>query len=342
MIRQMNLQKFAEDGEAGAAAQKDAGKAKSASPFEKLIGVLKAQDAGDSLPADTAGAKKGADAADKSGADDSKAKDDDTKKADTIKDDSEGDTQADAEFDEIVYNKETVKIPKSERKTYLQKGYNYDKVKQAADKAKEDSAALAAVLQRAAKAAGYKDAAEYVKELDRIEREKLAEDIASAEGDPDKLEAVIENHPVVKQTKAEKEKLAREKALATVKETLRQDRFFKDLEEKFDEITAAHPTVPPELLYKTLRSDYLTTEKLDELIGKEKQEAAKEKEAAVKAAIADIQDRSKRGTPKGGDAEGDEPNEAVKPNKLTSDIAKAFGLSPTKVARRSLEMKKSG
>lgn len=35
------------------------------------------------------------------------------------------------EFDEIVYNKETVKIPVSERQTYLQKGYNYDKVHEA-------------------------------------------------------------------------------------------------------------------------------------------------------------------------------------------------------------------
>lgn len=32
------------------------------------------------------------------------------------------------EFDEIDYNKEVVKIPVSERKAYLQKGYNYDKV----------------------------------------------------------------------------------------------------------------------------------------------------------------------------------------------------------------------
>lgn len=36
--------------------------------------------------------------------------------------------EGEEEFDEITYNQQTVKIPKSERQTLLQKGYNYDKV----------------------------------------------------------------------------------------------------------------------------------------------------------------------------------------------------------------------
>ena len=36
--------------------------------------------------------------------------------------------QQEEEYDEIVYNKETIRIPKSERQALLQKGYNYEKV----------------------------------------------------------------------------------------------------------------------------------------------------------------------------------------------------------------------
>jgi hypothetical protein len=53
------------------------------------------------------------------------------------------------EFDEITYNKEKVKIPVTERQTYLQKGYNYDKVKADADNAK-------ATLKKIAELEGFK------------------------------------------------------------------------------------------------------------------------------------------------------------------------------------------
>ena len=44
------------------------------------------------------------------------------------------------EFDEILYNHEQVKIPVSERQTYLQKGYHFDKVKAEADQLKSELA----------------------------------------------------------------------------------------------------------------------------------------------------------------------------------------------------------
>jgi hypothetical protein len=43
--------------------------------------------------------------------------------------------EAEEEFDEIVFNRQKVKVPKSERQTLLQKGYHYDQVRAERDKA---------------------------------------------------------------------------------------------------------------------------------------------------------------------------------------------------------------
>lgn len=224
------------------------------------------------------------------------------------------------EFDEILYNKQKVKIPVTERQTYLQKGYNYDKVKAEADTAK-------ATLKKIAQAEGFDTVEKYLADLDNREKAKLAEKIEEAVGDPDKINEIVENHPLVKQTKEEKRKLEFEK----VKSEIAKDRFFKDLEEQFNGLVDANPGTDPKLIYKIIRSDYLTEDKLAEI-------TAKEREAAEKKAIADAHDKEKRSTPTGGDT-GDGKN-VVQPTDFTKKLSEIFGVSPQKVAQRIYEKTK--
>lgn len=240
-------------------------------------------------------------------------------------DDKESDTKVlvgngEPEYDEIVYNKEKVKIPVTERQTYLQKGYNYDKVKTAADNAN-------AALLKAAKIEGFNTIEEYLAELDKREKVLLAEKIEEAEGDPDKIEEIVNNHPIVVKTKEERRILEFEK----IKSKLSKDRFFKELEPQFDELMSVNPTASPELVYKVIRSDYLTPEKLKELI-------SKEKESVEKRVIADVHDKERRTAPTGGDT--NDGVEVIQPSDFTKKLAGIFGVSASKVARRSHELSK--
>lgn len=74
------------------------------------------------------------------------------------------------EYDIIKYNKEEVKIPVSERQSYLQKGYNYDKVNQKATEYEQH-------LQAVAEITGYSSideliqASQQAKEQQRVQQE---------------------------------------------------------------------------------------------------------------------------------------------------------------------------
>lgn len=233
------------------------------------------------------------------------------------------------EFDEIVYNKEKVKIPVTERQTYLQKGYHYDKVKADADSAK-------AILQRIAESEGFKTLNDYLAELDKREKAKVAEQITEADGDPTKIEEIInksiENNPIVKQTKEEKRQLEFEKKIATAKKEFSKDPFFKEWEPQLDELMAQNPDAPPDLVCKIIRNDYLTPEKLKELMNKEK-------ETAEKKVLAEVHDKERRSEKKGGDT-ADDSEEQTRPTSTMSEIAKAFGVSANKVAQRIVKNKK--
>jgi len=251
-------------------------------------------------------------------------KPDEVKAPNTMGDKTE---KAEPEFYEIPYMKDKdgtqmkVKIPVTERDTYLQKGYNYDKVKTDADIAK-------AALLRAAKLEGFDKTEDYLAELDKREKAKMAEKIEEAAGDPDKIDEIInkriENHPKVVETQ-EKD---RKNMFKEITDELKNDRFYKELEPQFNGMVGQNPTVDPKLLYKLVRSDYLTPEKINELI-------AKEKESTEKKVIADQHDKERRAAPKGGDA-GD-GNEVVQPTEFAKKISNIFGVSPQKVAQRSHE-----
>ncbi|WP_394137435.1 hypothetical protein [Cytobacillus oceanisediminis] len=83
------------------------------------------------------------------------------------------DTIQDEEFDIIKYNKEEVKIPVSERQTYLQKGYHFDTVKQRAEEYEQQ----AKYLEKVAQFSGYGNTDEFIKALEQAqEQEKIQQE----------------------------------------------------------------------------------------------------------------------------------------------------------------------
>jgi hypothetical protein len=229
------------------------------------------------------------------------------------------------EYDEIVYNKETVKLPVSERKTYLQKGYNYDKVKAAADEAKAKIEESNAKLAKLAKAYGYDKVEDFELDAEMQFKSSFAEKLEEAIGDPDKIDEIVRNHPEVVKTKEEKRKLEYERIKAEYRNT---DPYFKELEAEFDRVMDLNPTARPDYIYKIMRSDFLTPQKINELI-------TKEKESVEKKVLADIHDKERRATPQGGDSEGNE--ELVQANDFTRKISSIFGVPSSKVARKAHE-----
>lgn len=72
------------------------------------------------------------------------------------------------EYDTIKYNHEEVKIPVSERTTYLQKGYHFDEVNTKYEEAKTQNA----YLERQAKISGYDNVTDYMTALDDYEHQQ--------------------------------------------------------------------------------------------------------------------------------------------------------------------------
>lgn len=121
----------------------------------------------------------------------------------------------------VKFNKEDREIDESEVDELLQKGL-------ALDKERERRAEYEKNLDRVAKLQGYKDHAELIANLDKIEQEEqqkqedqfknlkqeMIEEYQDAGGDPSKLESWLENHPLLKQAQSaitEKQKVEEER-----------------------------------------------------------------------------------------------------------------------------------
>lgn len=133
------------------------------------------------------------------------------------------------EFDVIKYNKQEVKIPVSERQSYLQKGYHYDSVRAERDRAIAISKAL-----------GFKS----LEEMEQATREKIKQETGQ-----DPFELNINNHPVVR---------------AAEKKALESKPYFKELEADIDEFIADNDGWSYEQAYV-----YFRGLKYDELLKKE-------------------------------------------------------------------------
>jgi hypothetical protein len=88
------------------------------------------------------------------------------------------DTTPQEEYDIIRYNKEEVKIPASERQTYLQKGYNYDKVQ----KQLEETRQQAQYIERIAKRQGFDNPQDFITAFEEMEQQRRLEEEAQRIG----------------------------------------------------------------------------------------------------------------------------------------------------------------
>jgi hypothetical protein len=256
--------------------------------------------------------------------------DDDTEdlEEDEVEDDAEDDSEEDEtgddlddekdtaddeeEFDEIVYNKERVKIPVKDRQTYLQKGYNYDKVKGKAD-------AYEAKLLKLQEATG--------KDIDDVI------DIVNEKQINDAIDDLLEENPnltedqakklVLKNKQADDEKrraqrIIQETQAVKDKEELKNKRFFKELESEIDSLVKTTPGLTVKTAY-----NYLLGERFEELL-------AKEKETTKKRTVADMADRAMRQV----ETKKDGKDSAPTVSKFQARLAREMGVPVSEVAKR--------
>jgi len=235
--------------------------------------------------------------------------DDDLQELETEEEDNQNttDDNAEEEFEEIIYNGEKIKIPVKDKITYLQKGYNYDKIKHKAEQAQT-------ALERAARVSGFDKVEDYLAEVERVERENEAQRYQEAANDPEKLKQLIEENPAIKEAK----RIQFENQIAKQKEAFKEKRFFKQLEPEIDNLLRTIPNVDVRTVY-----NYLVGEKLDELLEKEKQNVKK-------STIADIADKSKRSA---GNVSSDGGVDDVDISNIDIDMARAFGNDPKEIAK---------
>lgn len=82
------------------------------------------------------------------------------------------DEPTEEEFDLIKYNKEEIKIPVSERQTYLQKGYNYDKVQQQLQEQSQAAKTAQERLDKVARFSGYEDHEAFMEAISQAEEQQ--------------------------------------------------------------------------------------------------------------------------------------------------------------------------
>lgn len=154
-------------------------------------------------------------------------------------------------------------------------------------------------------------------ELEQAERQREAEaerKAYQAKGiDPDAINELISNHPVVKQAQ---ELTARSK-ITTEKSAIADKPFFKELEPEIDKILQVNPSLPVSAVY-----NYVRGEKLDEMIHKSSSDA-------TKRTIADIFDKKKRGLTDAGDSS----DGAVDLTPEGKRMTEAFGNDPKEIAK---------
>lgn len=226
----------------------------------------------------------------------------------------------DEELDlDLVFLGKPTKLKKSEAKPLFQKGMNYDHVKEKADKAEQELASLKAKLAEA--------------ELAQQKRDLEAK-MTEAGYDSSVMSEFINNHPtikkageIVKNAEQEAQKMARKVKLAEEKDSLKDKPYFKELEKQIDTMTANNPALNIDTAYRFLLGDLMATGKLDEI-------TASTNKSAKKSAIADLQDKAKRGRTIHSDGGGDEefdPNKVL--GKEAIEMTRAFGNDIKNVAK---------
>lgn len=219
------------------------------------------------------------------------------------------------EFEEILYNKETVKIPKSEVKTYLQKGYNYDKMHGRLTETEQTIKEIQELTGMDAKAV-----VEYLKNQ-KQEQEIAGELQTMLDENPGMTEAVAKRLLIQEQKIKSIEQRDSQRDFGTVilsqKAELKDKPFFKELEADIDLMVKKAPGVDVKTAY-----NYLKGERFDELLEQAKKNTQK-------STIADLHDKAKRGITSSSESIGDD----VDTSDIDVSMANAFGNDPKKIAK---------
>lgn len=240
---------------------------------------------------------------------------DDEKAEKTDSADEPDETQDEDEYDEIVYNKETVKVPKSERKTLLQKGYNYDKVHGRLTEQEQKLARLRELTGMDIDAA--------LQNLEQQISSQQVEQYANEYGLPaEDAQREIERDRRLQRLEQETRQVKRLSTLNQEKEPLKTKVYFKELEPEIDRLITDSigrgVDVSVEAAYH-----YLRGQKLEELMGQTKSKTEKQ-------TLANIQDRMNRGVSRG--LVESESRNADATTDIDRGMAEAFGNDPKKIA----------
>lgn len=220
------------------------------------------------------------------------------------------------EFEEILYNKEPVKIPKAEAKKYLQMGYHYENKVQSKLTEYENE------VQRRdefVKRLGYNSFEELEQAQAQRELEEQAAEVASREGMSQEVAMKLiqlERNDAIRQ---EQEAIrVKQSYNLQEKESLKVDPFFSKIAPMVEETLKVNPTLSYKAVY-----NYIAGEKRSELL-------AQEKEMIQKRTIADIHDKRSRGITEGGDGE---PEPDVELTTEGKTMAAAFGNDVKEIAK---------
>lgn len=219
------------------------------------------------------------------------------------------------EYDEIVYNKETIKIPVSERKALLQKGYNYDKQHDKLSdyevKVKELESLLGMNLDTALE-----------KSRSNRMQEEIDEYSEKHNVTPDEAKELIEKDKRIKALEfKEKARDHKDQALAQKKE-LANELYFKELEPEIDGLIQENidngQLIDVDTAYR-----YLLGTRAKELLENSKKETEKR-------TLANVQDRAKRTVQKEAGSE----TQTVVISDEAKLMAREMGVSLTSLKKR--------
>ena len=231
----------------------------------------------------------------------------------------------DDEYDEITYNKEIVKIPKEMRREYLERGYNYDKVK-------GKLTDYEAKIDKISKLTGM-DVDAVIAHLEEQQQAQAVSEYADTHGiSEDEAKREFEREARLKAV--EEREVRRDFAAAAEAEmvSLKEKPFFSDLEADIvafvkDSMQPGKQPIMPAVVYK-----YFIGERFEEL-------SAKDRSKTVKRTTADIQDKMKRGAMKSGDNKTDSALDAFKTD-FGKKAAEYLGVDIAGVAKHIKERRK--
>jgi len=225
----------------------------------------------------------------------------------TLEDTNESEVE-DEELDlEVDFLGKPTKLKKSEAKTAIQKGLNYDHVLEKSKNMEAELTKLKAQIQQQG-----------------IEQQKneLKQKLTDEGYDADAITQAIDNHPAIKAAEKLLSEYTRQIEVEKQKESIKNERFYKAVEKDVDELMKSNSNIDAKTAYR-----FIVGGQVDRLLEEEKKSTAKE-------TLAEIQDKQKRGSPLVSDSS---IAETVDPARILDKeglaLSQAFGNDPKKIAQ---------